>query len=851
MAADMTAEKLTLFIDGREVQARPGIDLLTACIEAGVMVPHFCWHGAMGSIGACRLCAVTVRDEHGERLEMSCMTPAARGQHVSTTAPDAARFRARIIEWLMLNHPHDCAVCEEGGACHLQDMTVATGHHRRRARFPKRTHRNQDLGPLLTHEMNRCIACYRCTRFYRGYAGGRDLDVFGAHDRVYFGRAEDGVLESPFAGNLAEVCPTGVFNDRHWSKHYARPWDLMRTPSVCGHCSVGCTLTVSERGGTLRKVENRYHGAINGFFLCDRGRFGPLGAQAPGRLTAPQISGAPATPGEAMARAAELAARGAIGIGSPRASLEANFALRRLVGPARFFAGVSDAEAALAARTAAMLAQGPARIASLKDIETADAALVLGEDLTGHAPRAALALRQTARAAERALAAEKGVALWLDNAVRVAGEGRRAPVTLVTPLPDALDDVAARSLRRAPDAVASFGMAVAAALAGESAADPEVAAVAQELAAAQAPVVIAGAGLGDSGCAEAAAAVAAALGARAGLALFLPEANSLGLALLAPVGGLESAAAARGEAPAIALEPVAMPGAEVVALAVRAPGPVAVALPVAHPTEAAGTFVNHEGRAQRLFAAVPEGPPAAWRVLSALAGGLFRRGAAETETLDDVLAAMAAALPVLAGAATAAPGAGDIPCVARAPRRFSGRTAHDLAGRVAEGAPPADRDAPLAWSMEGAPAAAAPAALGTGAADPGLHSPSAVCLSQSHVGGPLKGGDPGVRLIAPGAGGPPLAPPPPPEGPGLRVIPLHDPFAAHPEDLASPLLAARAPAPVLRLHPDEAAALGETARVGDTRLPVVADPAMPRGHVGLPAALARRLGARAVVEGEA
>jgi NADH-quinone oxidoreductase subunit G len=170
---------------------------------------------------------------------------------------------------------------------------------------------------------------------------------------------------------------------------------------------------------------------------------------------------------------------------------------------------------------------------------------------------------------------------------------------------------------------------------------------------------------------------------------------------------------------------------------------------------------------------------------------------------------------------------------------------------VAEGAPPADRDAPLAWSMEGAPAAAAPAALGTGAADPGLHSPSAVCLSQSHVGGPLKGGDPGVRLIAPGAGGPPLAPPPPPEGPGLRVIPLHDPFAAHPEDRASPLLAARAPAPVLRLHPDEAAALGETARVGDTRLPVVADPAMPRGHVGLPAALARRLGARAVVEGEA
>ena len=110
----------------------------------------------------------------------------------------------------MVNHPHDCPVCEEAGSCHLQDMTIATGHIDRRYNFTKRTHRNQDLGPLITHEMNRCIACYRCTRFYRDYAGGRDLDAFGAHDNVYFGRAEDGVLESPFAGNLAEVCPTGA-----------------------------------------------------------------------------------------------------------------------------------------------------------------------------------------------------------------------------------------------------------------------------------------------------------------------------------------------------------------------------------------------------------------------------------------------------------------------------------------------------------------------------------------------------------------------------------------------------------------------------------------------------------------
>ena len=128
--------------------------------------------------------------------------------------PEAAEFRAAITELLMTNHPHDCPVCDEGGECHLQDMTVMTGHNQRRYRFGKRTHRNQDLGPLIEHEMNRCIACYRCLRFYQEYAGGHDLDVFQSHNHVYFGRHEDGVLESEFSGNLVEVCPTGVFTDK-------------------------------------------------------------------------------------------------------------------------------------------------------------------------------------------------------------------------------------------------------------------------------------------------------------------------------------------------------------------------------------------------------------------------------------------------------------------------------------------------------------------------------------------------------------------------------------------------------------------------------------------------------------
>jgi len=175
--------------------------------------PYFCWHPALGSVGACRQCAVKQyqnADDTRGRLVMSCMTPASDGTYISIDDDEAKQFRASVVEWLMTNHPHDCPVCEEDGNCHLQDMTVMTIHTMRKYRFTKRTHHNQDLGPFIGHEMNRCIACYRCVRYYKDYADGTDLGVYSAHNHVYFGRVEDGTLESEFAGNLVEICPTGV-----------------------------------------------------------------------------------------------------------------------------------------------------------------------------------------------------------------------------------------------------------------------------------------------------------------------------------------------------------------------------------------------------------------------------------------------------------------------------------------------------------------------------------------------------------------------------------------------------------------------------------------------------------------
>ena len=201
----------TLYVDGKPHEVKGADNLLQACLSLGLDIPYFCWHPALGSVGACRQCAVkqyaNPEDKRG-RIVMSCMSPSTDKTYISIDDEEAKAFRATIVELLMTNHPHDCPVCEEGGHCHLQDMTVMTGHDRRRYRFTKRTHQNQDLGPFISHEMNRCIACYRCVRYYKDYAGGEDLGVYGAHDNVYFGRPTAGTLESEFSGNLTEVCPT-------------------------------------------------------------------------------------------------------------------------------------------------------------------------------------------------------------------------------------------------------------------------------------------------------------------------------------------------------------------------------------------------------------------------------------------------------------------------------------------------------------------------------------------------------------------------------------------------------------------------------------------------------------------
>ncbi|WP_339544615.1 NADH-quinone oxidoreductase subunit NuoG [Pseudomonas sp. RA_35y_Pfl2_P32] len=780
----------TIHVDGKALEVDGADNLLQACLSLGLDIPYFCWHPALGSVGACRQCAVkqyTDENDTRGRIVMSCMTPATDGTWISIDDEESKAFRASVVEWLMTNHPHDCPVCEEGGHCHLQDMTVMTGHNERRYRFTKRTHQNQQLGPFISHEMNRCIACYRCVRFYKDYAGGTDLGVFGAHDNVYFGRVEDGTLESEFSGNLTEVCPTGVFTDKTHSERYNRKWDMQFSPSICHGCSSGCNISPGERYGELRRIENRFNGSVNQYFLCDRGRFGYGYVNREDRPRQPLLAnGAKLSLDEALDKAADLLrGRNIVGIGSPRASLESNYALRELVGAEHFYSGIEAAELERIRLVLQVLKDSPLPVPNMRDIEDHDAIFVLGEDLTQTAARMALSLRQSVKGKAEDMADAMRVQPWLDAAVKNIGQHALNPLFIASIAETKLDDIAEECVHAAPDDLARIGFAVAHALDASAPAvaglDSEALALAQRIAdallAAKRPLIIAGTSLGSKALIEAAANIAKALKLReknGSISLIVPEANSLGLAML---GGESVDAALQavidGQADAIvvlendlytrtakAKVDAALSAAKVLIVADHQKTATSdrahLVLPAASFAEGDGTLVSQEGRAQRFFQVfdpkymdasilVHEG----WRWLHALRATLLNQPIDWTQ-LDHVTAAVASSTPQLARIVDAAPSAAfriKGMKLAREPLRYSGRTAMRADISVHEPRTPQDNDTAFAFSMEGYSGSVEPRQQVPFAWSPGWNSPQAWNKFQDEVGGHIRAGDPGTRLI--------------------------------------------------------------------------------------------------------
>lgn len=394
-----------LTIDKMSIEVPAGTKVIEAAEQLGITIPRFCYHPALGAVGACRVCAVAFREGPVKGIQMSCMVNAQDGMVVSTTDDEAMDFRRHVIEWLMVNHPHDCPVCDEGGHCLLQDLTVAGGHGLRRYKGLKRTHHDQYLGPLIQHEMNRCIACYRCARYYQEFAGATDLGVMGIGSRVYFGRSGSGTLESPFSGNLIDICPTGVYTDKP-SRFIGRRWDFQRAPSICLHCSLGCNLVASARYRRVVRHEARVNLDVNGHFICDRGRYGYAYNDSESRPRQAMVKGEPKPLADTL-----YAARNALGmlvkehgpfcvaaVGSVRSNLETLATLDHHCrqyqwrGPAMVHEDrkAQNLQAASGSLTTDLAV-------SLGAVSVADFVLVIGADPINETPMLALSIRQAQR----------------------------------------------------------------------------------------------------------------------------------------------------------------------------------------------------------------------------------------------------------------------------------------------------------------------------------------------------------------------------------------------------------------------------------------------------------------------
>ncbi|MBZ9509496.1 NADH-quinone oxidoreductase subunit NuoG, partial [Escherichia coli] len=781
-------------------------------------------------------------------------------------------------------------VCEEGGNCHLQDMTVMTGHSFRRYRFTKRTHRNQDLGPFISHEMNRCIACYRCVRYYKDYADGTDLGVYGAHDNVYFGRPEDGTLESEFSGNLVEICPTGVFTDKTHSERYNRKWDMQFAPSICQQCSIGCNISPGERYGELRRIENRYNGTVNHYFLCDRGRFGYGYVNLKDRPRQPvQRRGddfITLNAEQAMQGAADILrqSKKVIGIGSPRASVESNFALRELVGEENFYTGIAHGEQERLQLALKVLREGGIYTPALREIESYDAVLVLGEDVTQTGARVALAVRQAVKGKAREMAAAQKVADWQIAAILNIGQRAKHPLFVTNVDDTRLDDIAAWTYRAPVEDQARLGFAIAHALDNSAPAvdgiEPELQSkidvIVQALAGAKKPLIISGTNAGSLEVIQAAANVAKALkgrGADVGITMIARSVNSMGLGIMGG-GSLEEALTeletGRADAVVVLENDLHRHASAIRVNAALAKAPLVMVvdhqrtaimenahlvLSAASFAESDGTVINNEGRAQRFFQVYD---PAyydsktvmleSWRWLHSLHSTLLSREVDWTQ-LDHVIDAVVAKIPELAGIKDAAPDAtfrirGQK--LAREPHRYSGRTAMRANISVHEPRQPQDIDTMFTFSMEGNNQPTAHRSQVPFAWAPGWNSPQAWNKFQDEVGGKLRFGDPGVRLFETSENGLDYFTSVParfqPQDGKWRIAPYYHLFGSDELSQRAPVFQSRMPQPYIKLNPADAAKLGVNAgtRVsfsydGNTvTLPVEIAEGLTAGQVGLP-----------------
>src|ERR671936_158824 len=288
--ATVETATVTLTVNGREVTVPKGRSLVEAAAEAGIEIPVFCYEPRLGAgVGACRMCLCDI--EGMPKLQTACTTPAADGMVVDSKSARALEGQDAVLEFLLLNHPLDCPVCDKGGECPLQDLTFRYGPPFTRMRIPKRTQQKPvPISPLIALDRERCILCYRCTRFSESVSGDMQLVAESRGANSIITTFEGRPYANEFSGNVTELCPVGALTSAPY-RFRARPWEIQNIPTVCGLCPVGCNTAASIREGHVVRVLSRNHPEVDEGWLCDKGRYGFGLLRSPERITQNLIRG--------------------------------------------------------------------------------------------------------------------------------------------------------------------------------------------------------------------------------------------------------------------------------------------------------------------------------------------------------------------------------------------------------------------------------------------------------------------------------------------------------------------------------------------------------------------------------
>jgi NADH-quinone oxidoreductase subunit G len=493
--------EVTITIDGREVSATEGEMLHDAARKGDVEIPYFCYEPKLGDpVGACRMCLVEI--EGIPKLQTSCSTPVREGMVVHTRTEQVKEAQNSVVEFLLVNHPLDCPVCDKGGECPLQDISYGWGPGKSRVIDEKRHFEKPiELSPLVAIDRERCILCYRCVRFSQEVSEDAQLQLIDRGDRTYVGTFDDRPYVAPFQGNITDICPVGALTNYTY-RFRARPWDIEHAGSVCTICPSQCNVSFTVRDEKVKRVLTRDNHEVDDGWLCDRGRYGFEMFDAEERIDGPRLKGGAEAGWEQAVEAVAAGLRAAADIdhtpvgsnsATPRrvaaivgdASNEEGFLVQRIIRDALGSPHI-DSRPSRGPKAGVLrrLAE-PAISAKVSDIDDADAILVLGTDPLHSSP-------------------------ILDLRVRKAIRRNGAKLVVATERPTALDGGAEAIARYAPGQGAHFVSELAGAIGGtENVASP----VAETLREAEKVVVIWGERIGrEDGAAEALLDVASAAG---------------------------------------------------------------------------------------------------------------------------------------------------------------------------------------------------------------------------------------------------------------------------------------------------------------------------------------------------